>query len=434
MNSDSQVGTLNFSHFLNQLTGGATNNDGLSSTSSFQASPAKKTDNTLKYILIAVALYAAFVYFNRPRVSRSRGSRSVEGMSHSESQYQNQNQNESQSQSQSEQSQQENMSNLSQFQSNSHNPSQSQSEQFLFEFDSSDSHFRALKREFAPEVHLSRSHMEKVVRRLRKMNLNKPAETFLKQLRRHLKENAADLNKTVFTMYALLAIIVQKVMKCDDIDKLEKMSKQIDDVPKLKLERLNIKKALLLEIISTRVTSLKNKRQYHNLMEKLTTHAKFVATSHDLNVLVDFLRDNASDVSALKKMTKYIKDLKPSEFEKKFVENVAISRDDIRYVINSRITGKDDTKSDKLMKKLKALVYVHNGDNIKQVRQLFKDIKDRDVKTSTLSAKLKEVNDMPLAKFNDKLADAINFSQTGIVKAIEQKIAKIERLRLSKSH
>jgi len=430
MNSDSQVGTLNFSHFLNQLTGGATNNDGLSSTSSFQASPAKKSDNTLKYILIAVALYAAFVYFNRPRVSRSRSrkSRSVEGMSQSQSQ------STSQSQSQSEQSQQENMSNLSQVQSQTQSTPQSQSEQFLFEFDSSDSHFRALKREFAPEVHLSRSHMEKVIRRLRKMQLNKPAETFLKQLRRHLKENSADLDKTVFRMYALLAIIIQKVMKCDDINKLEKMSKQIDEVPKRKLERLNIKKALLLEIISSRVTSLKNRRQYHNLMKKVTTHAKFLGASHDLNVLVDFLRDNASDVNALKKMTKYIKDLKPSEFEKKFVENVAISRDDIRYVINSRISGKDDTKSDKLMKKLKALVYVHNGDNIKQVRQLFRDIKDRDVKISTLSAKLKEINDMPLAKFNDRLTDAINFSQTGIVKAIEQKIAKIERLRLSKSH
>jgi hypothetical protein len=132
-------------------------------------------------------------------------------------------------------------------------------------------------------------------------------------------------------------------------------------------------------------------------------------------------------------MQKYIKDLKSSDFEKKFLSNTVIGRDDVKYALNSRINGKTDDRSEKIMSKLKALVYVHNGDNIMPIRRLYKAIRDRDVKLSELSAKLKEISDMSHSKFEDKFTDAINFSQNGIVNALEHKINKIRRIR-SASH
>lgn len=431
MNSDSQIGSLNLANFFNQLTGGAAGKDiSLSSTSPFtDAKPQSKSglfgDNTLKYILIAVALYAAYMYFNK------RGSRRSQEDMEDDSRHRKSS---SQSQSQSQSEQSKHMSNLSQYQSEhmsnlSQSQSQSQSEEFLFELNTSDSDFRALKREFAPEVHLSKEHMTKVMHKLKKMHLSKPAHEFIRKLKSHLAENAADIDHNVIKLYALVVLMVHKISKCEDVDKLNKMSKVIDHVTKNKLEHLGVKKSDLMDIISKRVEHLNNKRQYHNLMTKLTTHAKFVSSSHDLTVLVDFLRDNANDVDALKKMSKYINDLKTSDFEKKFVNGVAITKDDLKYVLNSRINQKEDSKSENLMKKLKALVHMHSDTNIKVIRHLYRELKDRDVKLSTLSANVKDIDGMTNSKFEDKFTDAINFDQSAIVKAINHKVARIEKLR-----
>jgi hypothetical protein len=230
-------------------------------------------------------------------------------------------------------------------------------------------------------------------------------------------------------MYALIVVVIYKLVRCVDIEKLQKMEKEFDKFPKVKLERLNINRSHIKNIIMHKIHILKSKYQYHNLMEKLTTHAKFVAPSHDLNILVDFLRDNVNNVTALEKMQKYIKDLNSYDFEKKFLSNTVIAKDDIKQVLNSIINNKNNDKSEKIMKKLKVLIYVHNDDNIMPLRQLYNDIKNREIRLKDLSSKLRELSDMSQSKFEEKYTDAINFSQNSIVRAIQYKINKIKRLR-----
>jgi hypothetical protein len=271
--------------------------------------------------------------------------------------------------------------------------------------------------------------MLKVIKKLKNTRLNAPARVFLKKLRRNVVENSADLHRNMYKVYALMAIIVYKAVKCDSIDKLNKMSKVLDNISKNKLERLGVKKTLILEVISKRIEHIKNKRQYHKLMEKITTHTKFVNKSHDLAVLVDFLRENSNDLNALKKMSKYISDLRAFEFEKKFLSNVIMTKDDIKYLINSRINNKDDKKSDDLMKKLKALVYSHNGNDIKEIRKLYRNLKNRDFKSSRLSSELKDIDNLSTSRFEDKFTDSINFNQKELIKAMEHKIHRIQRLR-----
>jgi len=412
---------LSIANFFQQLTGGAVDKDvTLSATSPYtESTPVKDKGlfggNLIKYIFIGIILYAAFVYLTKDSSSRTRKSSSVESMSET-SQYDR-----------------ENMSNMSQSQSQSlsqtQSQSRSQSEDFLFEMNSDDTDFKQLKRHFAPETHLTKDFLHKIINKLRKEKLNRPARKFLQYLRAHLHENKADISSKTYNLYALIAIVLHKISKCKEIETIEEMMKRVDRVPKVKFEHLHVKKDLLLEVATKRIEHLKEKRHYHRVMEKITTHAKFVAQSHDLNVLVNFLRDHANNVDELKKMNKYLKDLKHNEFDKKFLVNVSVSKDDIKYVINSRITQRDDNRSELLMKKLKALVHMYEGKNINEIRHLYKQLKDRDVKVSKLSSILKDIDNMSSGKFESTFTNAINFSHQGVLKALQSKIEKLENLR-----
>jgi len=452
MNSESSIATLSLTNFFSNLTGGGSKDINLSATSPYTtSSPVNNSDlfkgNTFKYILIAIFLYFIFVGSSRRRkvrkVRRSIRRSSIEDFSTplsnplsnpslspssnpSLSPSSNPSLSPSSTPSSITSSRNESMESIEGMENMSNlNPS----EEFLYEMRDSDKNFRDLKRVFAPETELSKNHMIRVIHKLRRTQLSRPAKIFIRRLRTHLSENSPDIANNVYKYYSLIVIIVQKIIRANNINNLENMIKAINRVPTAKLEKIHIKKSQLIDIARHRIEHLKQNRAYHRLMQKLTTHAKFVSESHDLNVLVDFLRDHANNVRELQRMHNYVKELKTDEFQKKFLDNISISKDDIKYIINSRITQREDSKSEFLMKKLKVLVHMYKGTRINNIRLLFRQLKDRDVKLSKLSSILKDIDIMPSSIFENNLTNSINFSQRSLLFAIAHKINRLKKLR-----